>query len=689
MLQTLLSPVVLGAVIGLVALAILILPSLHNIGQTEIGLVTKRFSAKSLESDNPIAFNGEAGFQARMLMPGWRFKFWVLYQVDKHPWVQVPAGDVGLVIAQVGKPLAPGYKSGRYKEAYGQFTDVKTFIDQDGQKGMQRGILPPGTSVPIHPVGFMVLTSKGVYGLPVDPELQRMADNGKLTLAAFGVSADKLKLVQVPSDKVGVVKALEGPPLDSGDIACRLGGYADVHQLLLAPISGDDDLSRKKARQKIDADSIEKLLGNKNQSHNNYQDYQAFLDNGGRIGMQHDVLMPGSYALNPFLVEVEIADMLVVNQGETAVIKAYVGLMSEDISGDEFLNGSLVRPGRRGIWEPSLQPGKYALNPHCYANEMVPTAILTLNWADATSAAHQLDAALKPIDAKSREGFEFLIDLQIPVHVPQEFASRVISMVGSMKNLVSEVLQPAVGNHFRDKLQGLPAMDFIQTRQKIQQEAFAHIKNELAKFNIETRGVLIQDVIQPKALIDVTTEREIANQKVATYQKEQEAEQARVEMEKAKGTAVMQAELAKSTVQIQIETNKADALKKKASGEAEYTRETGKAEGEKAKAIGEGQAAGYAKQVEALGQTGTAIVNAINSLATGGVKIMPDVLVTGGGGAIEGLASVLMQATRGGALTAASGGRSVASAKDADNGDSKAPAPTAKPPMPPIAPQTR
>ena len=110
--------------------------------------------------------------------------------------------------------------------------------------------------------------------------------------------------------------------------------------------------------------------------------------------------------------------MLVVKQGEVAVIKAYVGLPTQDTSGDEFKFGSIVRPGHRGIWQEPLRTGKYPINPRCYQAEIVPTAILTLNWADASSQAHNLDAQLKQIVAKSREGFIFKIDLQVQIHVP-------------------------------------------------------------------------------------------------------------------------------------------------------------------------------------------------------------------------------------------------------------------------------
>jgi len=110
--------------------------------------------------------------------------------------------------------------------------------------------------------------------------------------------------------------------------------------------------------------------------------------------------------------------MLVVEQGQVAVIKAYVGLATVDISGPEFKFGSLVRPGHRGIWQEPLRTGKYPINPRCYQAEIVPTLILTLNWAEVISEAHRLDARLESIEAKSREGFVFTLDLQVQIHVP-------------------------------------------------------------------------------------------------------------------------------------------------------------------------------------------------------------------------------------------------------------------------------
>jgi uncharacterized membrane protein YqiK len=638
-------------IVALIVLAVVVvLKSVHLIGPTQVGLVNKRFAFRRLPEDNPIAFHHEAGFQAGLLMPGLRIKFWPVFAVQKHPWVQVPAGEIGVVIAQVGAALPIGAKSGLYQAEFGNFSNLRQFIELGGQKGVQRPVLPPGTLMPIHPVGFLVLTPQQVYGLPVAPDLVAAAKStgGTLTPASLGLGPEQLRVVviapQGPIDTVGIVTVLEGEPLHSGDIASRLGGYEDIAAMEAASDN----------QPETDAKVIEVLLGSKNELHNNYQDFQAFLEHGGRIGLQHDPLLYGAYLLNPFLVQVEIVPMLVVNQGEVAVIKAFVGLPTLDTSGTEFKFGSIVRPGHRGIWQEPLRTGKYPINPRCYAAEIVPTSILTLNWSQETSASHNLDAQLAPIDAKSREGFVFLIELQVQIHVPDTRAPKVISMVGTMLNLVNEVLQSAVGNHFRNTLQDQPAVTFIETRMQVQISAFEHVTEYLQLYEVETKGVYIQNVHFPDELVEVLTKREIANQEKATYEEMQRAQTSRIEMEKAKGTADMQGQLATAQVSVEIEQNRADARRAEAEGEAAYVELTGRAEATKVEAIGLAEAkatealgvaraTGFEAQKEALGETATALVAVAGAVSEGHIAVVPEVLVTGGGGSIEGLAATLMR----------------------------------------------
>ena len=394
-----------------------------------------------------------------------------------------------------------------------------------------------------------------------------------------------------------------------------------------------DDVRQMEAAGRSDAEIADVLIGNQNERHNNYQDYQKFLDSGGRIGLQHDPLLYGSYALNPYLVRVQTVPMLVVRQGEVAVIKAAVGQPSQDTSGDEFKFGSIVRPGHRGIWEEPLRTGKYAINPRIYQAEMVPTAILTLNWAEAASQAHNLDKQLKQIVAKSKEGFIFNIDLQVQIHVSDKLAPKVISMVGTMQNLVNEVLQAVVGNYFRDTLQGMAAVQFIENRAAVQTQAQNYIADQIRRYNVETRGVYIQDVILPEEIVRVLTQREIANQEKATFLAQREAQLTRIDMEKQAGLADRQRDLAGSEVEITIKENGARARKAEADGEATYIEQTGRARGAEIEAVGLARAKGFAAQTQALGADATATVNVVSELVKSRSRFVPDILVTGSGDA--------------------------------------------------------
>src|SRR6266496_281603 len=172
----------------------ILLSSIYSVGPTEVGLVRKRFGAK-LPGDNPLAFRGEAGYQAEMLMPGLRFKLRLVFAVTKHPWVQVPAGQIGVVIAQVGQPLPIGAKSAVYKEELGNFSDLTGFVEKGGQKGVQRPVLSPGTLAPIHPAAFLVITKPEVFGVPISSDLRALArKKGQLTYQAFGLEEKQLEV---------------------------------------------------------------------------------------------------------------------------------------------------------------------------------------------------------------------------------------------------------------------------------------------------------------------------------------------------------------------------------------------------------------------------------------------------------------------------------------------------------------
>ena len=59
----------------LLLLLLVTLLSIHRIGPNQVGLVIRRWGPGRAEG-GPIAFHGEAGYQADLLMPGLAVRLW-------------------------------------------------------------------------------------------------------------------------------------------------------------------------------------------------------------------------------------------------------------------------------------------------------------------------------------------------------------------------------------------------------------------------------------------------------------------------------------------------------------------------------------------------------------------------------------------------------------------------------------
>ena len=59
--------------------------------------------------------------------------------------------------------------------------------------------------------------------------------------------------------------------------------------------------------------------------HDNFQNAQAFLDGGGRRGLQEQILLSGTWNLNPWFVQVEQVPMVQIPIGYVGVVISFVG----------------------------------------------------------------------------------------------------------------------------------------------------------------------------------------------------------------------------------------------------------------------------------------------------------------------------------------------------------------------------
>jgi uncharacterized membrane protein YqiK len=242
-------------------------------------------------------------------------------------------------------------------------------------------------------------------------------------------------------------------------------------------------------------------------------------------------------------------------------------------------------------------------------------------------------------------------------------APKVIARFGNMNNLVSQVLEPTIGNYFRNSAQDQDVIAFLTTRKERQDSAKQHISKVLDEYNVHAVDTLIGDIVPPESLMKTLTDRKIAEEQEVTFETQKKAQVQRQTLEKETAIADMQAEVVKADQGVQIAERHADASVKKAKGDAESikisasanaeatklkaqadaTKTTliGKAEADATLAKGQADAESYRLAVDAMGKENFTTFKVTEEIGKNHIKIMPDMLIgggqNGGGGPMEGL----------------------------------------------------
>ncbi|MFN0096619.1 MAG: SPFH domain-containing protein [Dehalococcoidia bacterium] len=640
--------VVLGVVIGVplvVFLLLLLTGALVNIGGQEVGLLERRYIGKGLPEGRVIALTGEVGIQARVLPPGLHILVPFLFKVRKTPMVVINEDEVGIVESIDGHALEPGRIFARRVASHDTFQDGEAFLRNRGQKGTQVDVLPPGQFrintylfrirvekaliVAAQQVGIVTardggpmqsgrllarktpdhssfqdaegfLTNDGQRG----PQIELVLP-GRYRLNTDFFAVELRPAVVVSANQVGLVTAKDGQPLPSGElVAFHVDGHTD------------------------------------------YQDASAFIIAGGQRGPQFDLLRPGTYYINPLMFDVNLDQVAVVERGEVAVLVSNVGAEPPVESEEDRLGPAkeryVVPAGFRGIQRDVAGPGVYYLNRWAYIAYVIPTTNLTVDWAeeavpegvdsDPSVAANKRVQLFNPLSVISRDGFEMKVSVKVIIRVRPDQAPLMVAKIGSVQNLVDHVIHPMIDSSFRNQASSTEAMAFMQDRAVEQEKAESRAREELEKYHVELVRVLISQILLPQELMSIHTRRVIAAQQQAMFIEQQKSEQERIATENTRAQADKQIELVAAQIGVQIAEQNRQKTVIEAEGQARAVELAGSAEATRIRAVGDATAEAYDKQQEAVGQNNLFGIEVAKSIAAAGLKITPDIVVSGGGG---------------------------------------------------------
>jgi len=626
----------------LVVMLVLLIASrcVRYVSNNRVAVVEKLWSRRGSIAGGLIALEGEAGYQPDVLRGGYHFFFPFQYHIHTQPLVTIPQGQIGYVFARDGAPLEPTQTlASNIRTA--DFLDVRRFLNDGGQKGPQRTILREGTYA-INTAQFVILTQERIYGVKLEGSDESLfAEMHGIIDKRAGFEAVVLKDAD---DMIGVVTVHDGPALTADQI--------------IAPQVGTDQ------------NAVASF-------HNSFQDPEKFIAAGGRRGRQLQVLVEGSYFINRLFATVEKVAKTIIEVGHVGVVISYTGETGIDTSGDEYRHGEMVDRGSRGVWSEPLLPGKYAFNTYAGKIIIVPTTNFILKWDQDTTGQHKLDENLSEVSLITRDAFEPILPLSVVVHIDYRKAPLVIQRFGDIKKLVEQTLDPMVSAYFKNVAQTRTLIELLQERSDIQEQAGSEMRAKFAGYSLELQEVLIgtpraapgNDQIEQ--VLQQLRQRQVAEERVTTYKKQQIAAEGEKDLREAEARAHQQTVITESELSITVQENQGKASLKRATQEAEQTRTMARAESDRIRIIGEGEAAKIVAlagaDADRITRTGLALAETIEkqaaasggaqfqltrqvveriaeALEKSGVDIVPRVQISSGGNGGEGGGAAMLQA---------------------------------------------
>ncbi len=672
---------------------------LVNIGATEVGIKERRYAGKKMSQGRVVATDGEIGIQADVLKPGLRF---VLYPIErviqKVPLVEIGADELGVIDAVDGEPMQTGsiFAPDRAQNAHNNFQDPIAFIKQGGVKGIQLRTLPPGKWA-IHPYLFRVSIAKaamiptGKVGIVTSADGAQLAQGRLFGQAVAGHKnfQDAESFIYNGGQKGAQVEVLTPGTYRIHTNSIGLKNDNDIKpglfniKLFDATVISENSIGLVEALDGAPLDPRD-YVATQIDGHDNFQDSNVFISNGGQRGPQKDILLPGTYYINPLLFKVIPDSAKEVKPGEVAVVVSNVGkdpgeeirqamaakirervereeeqqvniaaekldrVDSDNLTIDQIKaeltsdpadkrldsgahEAYVVPEGYRGIQETVVGPGRYYVNTLATTPIIIPTTNMTVEWT-AENTTNSFD----PFAVISKDGFTMQLEVRVVFRVKPEDAPFMVAKIGSTDKLIQNVMHPLIDSIFRNQASESSAMAYLQNRHEEQERAEARVRMHLLKYHVDVVNVLICHIHLPEALMKTQTEKILAEQKQGMFNAQREAEIKRIELEKTSSQADNQRSLMEATVGVEISAKRSEQRKRQAEGEAYYISETGKSEAEKVRLMGEAQGVAYHEQVNALGANGVALIETLKVIGEKGVRITPDIMASGGNGSGSG-----------------------------------------------------
>lgn len=331
----------------------------------------------------------------------------------------------------------------------------------------------------------------------------------------------------VPHDKALLVVAKYGKPLPPDRIVVPTGEegrYKGVHEEVLGPgryfinpifyetervdlveiPAGDPQKWEWDADGRLTSTDAVPMLGLVTVQEGKEPAHGQEVVDPGEKGVQHDVLTPGTYKINPRQKRVTLVPAVVVPPGSVGVVTRLTGdtgpddvvgapLSTAPATGPATAPASRPAPSRmvvgatqRGVLSNVLQPGIYYLNPR-----LAKVTVLPVGYDEVT-----LEAPTNPVRFLTSDGYQIVADLTVVWGRTPADAPSIVATIGTTEDVKLKVVEQAVRAACQNEGANYSAQSLIQgtTRSKFQDAISDSLSAQLGPRKIHVLLALIRNI---------------------------------------------------------------------------------------------------------------------------------------------------------------------------------------------------
>lgn len=472
----------------------------------------------------------------------------ILYTIDK--------GHVGIVFAKFGS----------------QPKNTSRFIVEEGEKGVRRKVLMPGVHV------FWMFEPLWKYNIT------------------------EVKMISVPKHSIGLVEALDGKPMNPGQILADsdkivnekfVMGQKGPRLKVLKP--GKYPINTRYLKVKVVSSLIIKQgqVGIVTQKIGNQPPKGTVLVEAGSgfKGIQKDIWQPGEYYVNPMEKSLEVADAILIHPGQVGIVTkkigelppsgtilvgaedtyrgiqrktlqpgmyyfnpyekkveivnairikdGHVGVKIAKTGKDKAVDSLFAEPGQRGILRKTMSPGLYYINEYEY--DVVIVDVRQQKY-EMTFIKNQGDTSSSDsIKFLSDDGFEIEIDLTVLYQIVPNDAPYMVATVGrDVQAVCTKIIRPTARSYGRILGSKNKGEEFVhgKTREEYQNKLRASLTKKCLESRVKINQALVRHFEVPKKLRSPITKKVIARKLMEQYEQEQKTQEANAELARNKQLVV-------------------------------------------------------------------------------------------------------------------------------------------------------